>query len=150
MELTLKNRIQSDCNAALKQRLRFKTDTLRMLLAAIKQYEVDKREDACDATVVSTITKQIKQRRESLEHFTAAGRNDLIEKETKEIELLQQYLPAPLTEQEVCAIIDRAIVDAGASSMRDMGKTMALIKPQAEGRYDLSKVSALVKARIGS
>jgi len=123
---------------------------IRMALAAIQQREVDERIELDDAAVLGVIEKMIKQRRESVEQFRAGGREDLATKEAAEIELLSTYLPEPLGEDELAALIDDAIAATGATSMKDMGRVIAQLRAQAQGRADMAVVSARVKARLGS
>jgi uncharacterized protein len=123
---------------------------IRMLLAGIKQREVDERIQLDDAQVLSVIDKMVKTRKESVAQFQAGGRADLVAKETAEIELLQGYLPAPLSEAELDGLIRSAIAATGASSIKDMGKVIAAIKAQAAGRADMGAVSSRVKAALGA
>ena len=122
---------------------------IRMALAAIQQREVDERIELDDAAVLGVIEKMIKQRRESVEQFRAGAREDLATKEAAEIELLSTYLPEPLGEDELAALIDDAIAATGAASMKDMGRVIAQLRAQAQGRADMAVVSARVKARLG-
>jgi uncharacterized protein YqeY len=122
---------------------------IRMALAAIQQREVDERIELDDAAVLGVIEKMIKQRRESVEQFRAGAREDLAAKEAAEIELLSTYLPEPLGEDELAALIDDAIAATGAASMKDMGRVIAQLRAQAQGRADMAVVSARVKARLG-
>jgi uncharacterized protein len=122
---------------------------IRLLLAAIKQREVDERIELTDADVLSVIEKMSKQRRESISQYEAAGRKDLADAEAFELALLKGYLPEPMTESEIEAVIRQSIQDSGASSLKDMGKVMAIVKPKLAGRADIGQVSALVKARLG-
>jgi uncharacterized protein YqeY len=121
---------------------------IRMALAAIQQREVDERIELDDAAVLGVIEKMIKQRRESVEQFRAGAREDLATKEAAEIELLSTYLPEPLGEDELAALIDDAIAATGATSMKDMGRVIAQLRAQAQGRADMAVVSARVKARL--
>jgi len=146
--LSLKERISEDMKAALKARQSGRLSAIRLLLAAVKQREVDERKDMDDAAVITVVERLIKQRRDSIEQFQAAGRTDLVDKETAELHLLQQYLPQPLSEPELAAAIDAAIAEAGASGPQAMGKVMALLKPRLAGRADMGQVSARVKARL--
>jgi uncharacterized protein len=121
---------------------------VRMALAAIQQREVDERVELDDAAVLGVIEKMIKQRRESVEQYRAGGREDLVAKESAEIEVLSGYLPEPLGEAELDALIEAAIADTGAASMKDMGRVMARLRDSAQGRADMAAVSAKVKARL--
>ncbi len=122
---------------------------LRMLTAAIKQKEVDERVELDDAQVLAIIDKQVKQRRESIEQYTAGGRVDLAAAEQAEIDILSEFLPEPLGEDELAAMIDQAIADTGAASMADMGKVMGQLKPKVQGRADMKQVSAAVRTKLG-
>jgi uncharacterized protein YqeY len=146
--MSLKERISEDMKAAMKARQPERLSAIRLLLAAVKQREVDERKSMDDAAVVSVIERLIKQRRDSIEQFQAAGRTDLVDKETAELELLKGYLPQALSDQDVEAAIGAAIAEAGGSGPQAMGKVMALLKPRLAGRADMSRVSALVKARL--
>lgn len=121
---------------------------IRMALAAIQQREVDERIELDDAAVLGVIEKMIKQRRESVEQFRAGGREELAAKEAAEIELLSTYLPEPLSEAELDALVDAAIADTGAASMKDMGRVMAQLRATAQGRADMAALSSQVKARL--
>ena len=132
--------------AAEKDRLA----TVRLILAAIKQREVDERISLDDAQVLAVIEKMVKQRRESIAQFQAGGRADLVAKEQAELDLLQTYLPEPLDEAAVDALIATAIAESGAASVKDMGKVMALLKARAAGRVDMGALGARVRARLGA
>ncbi len=136
--------------AALKARQRERLSAIRLLMAAIQQKEIDERKPLDDAAVIAVTERLIKQRRDSIEQFQAAGRTDLVDKETAELELLKQYLPQPLSQEEVASAIEAAIAATGASGPQAMGKVMAALKAQLAGRADMTRVSALVKARLGS
>jgi len=123
--------------------------TVRLALAAIKQREVDERIVLDDSQVLLVLDKMIKQRREAITQFESGGRADLVAKETSEIAVLQHYLPAQLGEAEVDALIAAAIAESGATSIKDMGKVMALVKPKAAGRVDMGAVSARIKQKLG-
>lgn len=125
-------------------------DALRLILAALKQREVDERKPLEDAEVMAVIDKMIKQRRDSIGQFEKGGRKDLAAAEEFEISVLEAYLPKALGDDEVAAAVDAAIADTGAGSVSDMGKVMAVLKPKLAGRADMGKVSALVRARLGS
>ena len=148
--MTLKERINEDMKAAMRASDRERLSTIRMAQAAIKQREVDERTTLDDAQVIAVIEKMVKQRRESIAQFEQGGRADLAAKEATEIELLQGYLPAPLSEAELDAIIREAITASGASSIKDMGKVMAAVKAKAAGRADMGAVSARIKASLGA
>ena len=149
--MTLKARIAEDMKNAMRAKEATRLSTIRMLLAAMKQREVDERIELADADVVAIIDKMIKQRRESIVQFDAGNRPDLAAVERAEITLLQAYMPQPLSETEVDALIASAVADAaqgGAVGMAAMGKVMAAIRPQLAGRADMSLVSAKVKSRL--
>ena len=148
--MTLKERITEDMKAAMRARDSERLGTIRMLQAAIKQREVDERVTLEDADVLAVIEKMIKQRKEAAAQYDAAGRTDLLDKESSEIELLKTYLPAQLTETELDELIARAILESGAASLKDMGKAMAIVKRDAQGRCDMASVSARLKARLAS
>ncbi len=148
--MNLKERIGEDMKAALRAREAERLSAIRMLLAAIKQKEVDERIVADDAQVVAIVDRMIRQRRDSIEQFGKAGRQDLVEREAREIEVLSAYLPQQASEAEVAAEIDAAIAAVGAAGPQQMGKVMGLLKPKLAGRTDLAAVSAQVKARLGS
>ncbi|MDR6963172.1 uncharacterized protein YqeY [Shewanella putrefaciens] len=122
--------------------------TIRMALAAIKQIEVDTRESLTDEQVIAVLTKMVKQRRDSIAQFEAAGRNELAEAEAAEIQVIETFLPTPLSEAEIAAFIDAAIVEIGASSMADMGKVMGALKPKVQGRADMGAIGAMIRAKL--
>jgi len=150
---TLKDRIQEDIKDAMRSGDKPRLASLRLLHAAIKQTEIDCQKDGerpslNDTAVIQVIIKMLKQRRDSIEQFTTAGRTDLVEKEAYEISVLTAYMPAQLSEAEVEAEISAAVKESGATSMKDMGKVMAILKPKLEGRTDLTAVSALIKKAL--
>lgn len=145
----LKTRILDEVKDAMKTQAKDKLSTLRMITAAIKQREVDERIELDDTEVLVVINKMIKQRRESLSQYTAAGRQDLADKEQAELDLLATFLPEPLSEQAVEQCIQEAIKATEASSAKDMGKVMAMLKPQLQGRADIQAVSSRVKTLLG-
>jgi len=146
--MTLKATITEDMKAAMRAREAARLSTIRLLLAAIKQKEVDERIEVSDADVVGIIDKMIKQRRESITHFDAGGRPELAAAERAEIELLQTYLPQPLSAAEVEALIAEAIANAGASGPAAMGKVMAALKPRLAGRADMGQVADWVRSKL--
>lgn len=148
--MSLKDRITEDMKAALRAKDSARLSAIRLLLAAIQQREVDERITLGDAEVVSVIEKMLKQRRDSIQQFEAAGRQDLADKEKFEVTVLQAYMPKALSEAEVEATVMEAIGVSGAKSMQDMGKVMSLLKPKLAGRADMAKVSTLVKSKLGS
>src|SRR5215467_4140401 len=146
--MSLKARITEDMKAAMKAKEAQRLSAIRLLLAAIKQREVDERKDLSDGEVVSVIEKMIKQRRDSISQFQAANRNDLVDGETFELNLLSGYLPKQMTDAEIAEEVSAAITQAGAKGVADMGKVMGVLKSKLAGRADLGKVSALVKAKL--
>lgn len=148
--MTLKDRITEDMKTAMRARETQRLGTIRLLLAAIKQREVDERISLDDAAVLALVEKLIKQRRDSIEQFSKAARTDLVEQERAELAVLNEYMPAPLSESEVDAAITAALDESGAAGMQDMGRVMALLKPRLAGRADIGAVSARVKAALGA
>jgi hypothetical protein len=146
--MSLKDRITEDMKAALRAKDSARLGAIRFLQAAIKQREVDERVEADDAAVMSIIDKLIKQRRDSIGQFEAAGRQDLVDKETAELALLQSYLPPQLTDAELEAAVDAVIAETGSSGAAAMGKVMAALKPRIAARADIGKASALVKKKL--
>jgi len=146
--MTLKATITEDMKAAMRAREAARLSTIRLLLAAIKQKEVDERIEVSDADVVGIVDKMVKQRRESITHFDAGGRPELAAAERAEIELLQTYLPQPLSAAEVEALIAEAIANAGASGPSAMGKVMAALKPRLAGRADMGQVADRVRSKL--
>ena len=146
--MTLKDRIQEDMKAAMRAKDAPRLSAIRMLLAAMKQREVDERVVLDDAAVLAIVEKMIKQRRESIAQFEAANRKDLSDHEAFELGLLSAYLPAQLGEAEVAAAVTAAVAESGAAGAKDMGKVMALLKPRLAGKADMARVSALVKATL--
>jgi uncharacterized protein YqeY len=147
--MSLKTQILEDIKAAMKAKESFRLATLRLLSAAIKQKEVDERVELDDAAVLAIVEKLIKQRKDSISQFEKAGRQDLVNAESAEMAVLTTYLPAQMSEAEITAAIDAAIASTGAAGPKDMGKLMGVLKPQLAGKADMSKVSALVKAKLG-
>jgi len=147
--MALKDRITEDMKTAMRAGDKERLGTVRLLLAAIKQREVDERITLDDGQVVAVIEKMIKQRREAIGQFESGGRSDLVAKETAEIGVLQGYLPAQLTAAEVDALITEAIAATGAASIKDMGKVMGFVKPKAQGRTDMGALSARIKQKLG-
>ncbi len=147
--MSLKQRIMEDMKEAMKAKDTARVSTLRLLLSEIKNKEIDKRGELSDDEVLAVIQKAVKQRRESIEQYKKAGREDLAEKESKELEILESYLPQPLTEEELEAIIDEAIKEVGATSPRDMGKVMKVVMPKVRGRADGKVVNQKVREKLG-
>jgi uncharacterized protein YqeY len=148
--MTLKSRITEDMKTAMRARETARLSTIRLLLAAMKQKEVDERVELSDADIVGIIDKMIKQRRESITQFEAGGRADLAAAERAEIDVLQGYMPLRLSDAEIDRLIDAAVSTAGVSGPAAMGKVMAALKPQLAGRADMGQVSARVKARLSA
>ncbi len=146
--MSLKGQITDDMKVALKAGDKDRLKVVRLIMAAIKQVEVDKRIELDDAGILSVLDKMVKQRRDSVEQFEKGGRDDLAAIEKAEIEVLEAYLPEQLSDDELDAMIDAAIASTGAESIRDMGKVMGKIKAEAAGRADMGAVGARVKARL--
>jgi uncharacterized protein YqeY len=144
----LKQRVQQDMKTAMKAADKRRLGVIRLILAAIKQREVDERIELDDTQVLAVLDKMVKQRRDSIEQYTKAGRDDLAKQESYEVGVCQEYLPEALGEDELKALVDQAIAATAAASMRDMGKVMGQIKPKAQGRADMGAVSDMVKARL--
>ncbi len=148
--MSLRIRILDDVKTAMRARERDRLATLRLVTAAIKQKEVDERIELNDGQVLAVLDKMVKQRRESLEQFEQAGREDLAEKERFELGLIQTYLPEPLGEDELAALILSTITELDASSIRDMGQVMNTLRSQVQGRADMKAVSQAVKQQLGA
>lgn len=146
--MSLKQQISEDMKTAMRARDTARLGAIRLLLAAMKQREVDERIELTDADVFSIIDKMMKQRRDSISQYEAAKRQDLADVEKFEISVLQTYMPQALSETEIAAAVAAAVAASGAQSPQEMGKVIALLKPQLAGRADMGKVSALVKARL--
>jgi uncharacterized protein YqeY len=147
--MALRERITEDMKSAMRAGEKERLAAIRLALAAIKQREIDERITLDDGQVLVVLEKMIKQRREAITQFASGGRADLVAKETAEITVLQGYLPAPLSEAQIDALIAEAIAASGAASIKDMGKVMAVVKPKAQGRADMGAVSARIKQRLG-
>jgi uncharacterized protein YqeY len=147
--MSLKGRITDDMKAAMRSGEKERLGLIRMITSAIKQREVDERILLDDAQVLSVLEKMIKQRKESLVQFKAGNRQDLVDKESAEILLLQGYMPAQLSDAEIDALIGDAIGTTGAASIKDMGKVMGIMKSKAQGRADMAAVGAKIKAKLG-
>ena len=145
----LKQQITDAMKAAMKGGDKARLGVIRLVLAAIKQREVDERIELDDTQVLAVLDKMVKQRRDSIKQYEDAGRDELAAVEAAEIVVIQDFMPAELPEDEILAIIDAAIAESGAESMRDMGKVMGIVKPQVQGRADVGKVSGLVKRKLG-
>ena len=146
--MSLKDKITEDMKTAMRAKETARLGTVRLLLAAMKQKEVDERVELSDADVLSIIEKMVKQRRESIAQYEKAARQDLADAEKAEIAVLQGYLPQQLSEAEVADAVAAAIKESGADGMKDMGKVMGLLKSRLAGRTDMGKLSGLVKAKL--
>jgi uncharacterized protein len=147
--MTLKAQITEDMKTAMRAKESARLGAIRLLLAAMKQREVDERIELSDADVVSVIEKMLKQRRDSIAAYEGAGRSDLADAEKFEVEVLQAYMPAQLSEAEIIAIIEKTIAQTGAQGAKDMGKVVGAVKPLVAGKADMGKVSGLIKAKLG-
>lgn len=145
----LKERINDDVKTALRNKDKDRLVTLRMITAAIKQKEVDERVELDDTRVLAIIDKMARQHRDSIQQYEAAGRADLVDKEKSELAIVQSYLPEQLGEDELKKLIQAAIQSVGATSVKDMGKVMGIIRPQVQGRADMTRTGELVKALLG-
>lgn len=144
----LKATITEQMKDAMRAKDKPRLGTIRLILAELKRIEVDERIDLDDARVLTVLDKMVKQRRDSITQYEAAERPELAEKEQQELEVIKTFLPQPLSDAEITQIIDDAIAESGASSMQDMGKVMAIVKPQVQGRADMGKISGLVKQKL--
>ncbi|HIF9085453.1 TPA: GatB/YqeY domain-containing protein [Photobacterium damselae] len=147
--MTLIERLKDEQKAAMKARDKARLGAIRLALAAIKQREVDEKITLTDDDIVAVLTKMVKQRRDSVAQYEAAGRQDLADVELAEISVLEEFMPQPLSDDEVAALLDEAIAATSAAGMQDMGKVMGVLKPQIQGRADMGKVSQLVKTKLG-
>lgn len=147
--MSLVEQLQHDLKAAMLAKDKARLSALRLISAAVKQVEVDERISVDDARMLVILDKLAKQRRESIAQFSKAERHDLVAQEQFELDILLAYLPKPLSDEEAQAIVVRTMDALGASSIADMGKIMAQVKPQLQGRYDLAKVNQIIKAKLG-
>lgn len=145
---TIKQRIEDDLKTAMRARQKDEVATLRFIMAAIKQREVDERIELDDQQLIALLDKMARQRKEAHDQYKDAGREDLANKEANDLTVTQRYLPQPLSTEEVQQLITQAITDTGAESMKDMGKVMAQLKPQIQGRADGAAVSKIVKEKL--
>ena len=148
--MNLIEQLKSAQKDAMRAKEKLRLGTIRMALAAVKQREVDERITLTDADVIALITKMVKQRKDAATQFAEAGRQELADKELAEIEILNDFLPAPLTDEELETLLVKAIEQTGASGMQDMGKVMGMLKPQVQGRTDMGKLSGIIKSRLTS
>ncbi|WMC11012.1 GatB/YqeY domain-containing protein [Oceanimonas pelagia] len=146
--MSLKDQLSAQQKDAMRAKDKARLGTLRMLMAEIKQKEIDSRETLDDDGIIAVITKMVKQRKDAASQFEQAGRQELADGERQEIAVLQEFLPQPLTEDELDTLLTQAIADTGATGMQDMGKVMTALKPQIQGRADMGKVSATIKAKL--
>ena len=147
-ETNLKAQLQSEMKSSMKSGDKLRLLVIRTMLAAIKQIEVDERIEPDDARIVGILDKMVKQRRESVSQFTTAGRDDLIVIEEAEIVIIKEFLPEALSEKKIAELIEQAISTSGATSIKEMGKVMGILKPQLQGRADIGQVSQLIKSRL--
>ena len=145
----LRQQINADVKSAMRSRDKVRLAALRLIEAAFKQKEVDERIELDEIQVLAILNTLAKRHQDSIDQFEQAGRSELVEKETFELQLVQSYLPKPLGENEVRRILQEVLSESGASTMKDMGKVMGLLKPRLQGRTDMGKISALVKAQLG-
>ncbi len=149
MSESLKKQITSAMKDAMRAKAKERLGAIRLMLAEVKRIEVDERIDVDDARLLAVLDKMVKQRRDSIQQFEAAERQELADKEQAEIDVIQEFLPEALTNEELVAMIDAAIASSGAESMRDMGKVMGILKPKIQGRADVGAVSGMVKGKLG-
>ncbi len=145
---TLKLKLQSDMKSSMKAGDKARLSVIRLMLAAINQIEVDERIELDDSRITTVLDRMTKQRRESIEHFSRASRDDLTAIEEYELQIIREYLPEPLSEAEINTLVEQSIQASDASSIKDMGRVMGLLKPQLQGRADMKKVSQLIKSRL--
>jgi len=149
METPMLNQLTEDMKSAMKAKDKARLSCIRLMRAAIKDKEIELGHALNEAEAIAVLSKLVKQRNDAAVQYADAGREDLQENELAEVTVIQAYLPEPLSDDELAAIVEQAISDSGASSMRDMGKVMGMVKNKADGRADMGKISALVKARLG-
>ncbi len=146
--MSLKTQLTEDMKTAMRAKNQVSLSTIRLINAAIKQFEVDERTEADDAKVISILTKMVKQRKDSAKIYTEAGRQDLADKENAEIEILNRYLPQMMSAEEIKTVVDAAIAETGASGMADMGKVMGVLKTRLAGKADMGEVNKVLKAAL--
>jgi uncharacterized protein YqeY len=146
----LKIRLQDDMKTAMRAGEKERLGAIRLILAAVKQQEIDGQTQLDDSGIIAVLDKMTKQRKESIDQFSKAGRTDLIDREQAELDVIRGYMPQPLGEQEIERLIEDALQSTGAASIKDMGKVMAVLKPQLQGRADMSQVSARIKSRLAA
>ena len=150
MSSTLKPQLMSDMKSSMKSGDKQRLGVIRLMLSAIKQIEVDERIELDDTRILAVLDKMARQRRESISHYSDAGRDDLVAVEQAEIDIIQEYLPEALSEAEINDLVEQAIAATGATTIKDMGKLMAALKPQLQGRADMGKVSQQIKSRLSA
>lgn len=148
--MSLKTQLTEDMKTAMRAKDQVSLSTIRLINAAIKQFEVDERTEADDAKVISILTKMVKQRKDSAKIYTEAGRQDLADKENAEIEILNRYLPQMMSAEEIKTVVEAAIAETGASGMADMGKVMGVLKTRLAGKADMGEVNKILKAALTS
>lgn len=146
--MALIEQLKEEQKLAMKAKDKLRLGTIRLALSAIKQREVDERITLTDEDIIAVMTKMVKQRRDSVTQYEAANRQDLADAEKAEIIVLEEFMPQPLSEEEVIVLIDSAIIESGAAGMQDMGNVMGVLKPQLQGRADMGKVSGLVRSKL--
>lgn len=146
--MTIKDQLSHDLKETMRARDQKKLDALRLIMAAVKQIEVDERIDIDDARMLAILDKLSKQRNESITQFKSANRLDLVTQEEFELDIIRHYLPEPLTEEEIISLVDDAISTSGATKIPDMGKVMAILKVSMQGRADMGKVSSIIKTKL--
>ncbi len=146
--MSLVDQLKDQMKEAMRAKDKVRLGTIRMALAAVKQIEVDNRESLTDEQAIAVLTKMVKQRRDSIAQYEAAGRDELAQAEASEIQVLETFLPKPLSQEEVAALVDATIAEVGASSMADMGKVMGALKPKVQGRADMAAIGAMIKAKL--
>lgn len=146
--MSLVDQLKSQMKDAMRAKEKLRLGTIRMALAAVKQIEVDTRETLTDEQAIAVLTKMVKQRRDSIAQYSAAGRDELAAIEAGEIKVLEDFLPQPLTEEEVAILVDASIEEMNASSMADMGKVMGALKPKVLGRADMAAIGAMIRAKL--
>ncbi len=145
----LKAKLTEDMKTTMRSGDKDRLQTIRLILSAVKQQEVDTRQEQSDDDIIASLTRMQKQRRESISQFKTAGRQDLVDKEEQELEVINAYLPAALSEDEIDTLISAALTETGASSIKDMGKVMGILKSKLAGRADMGSVSAKIKSALG-
>ena len=146
--MSLKTQLTEDMKTAMRAKDQVSLSTIRLINAAIKQFEVDERTEADDAKVISILTKMVKQRKDSAKIYTEAGRQDLADKENSEIEILNRYLPQMMSAEEIKTVVEAVIAETGASGMADMGKVMGVLKTRLAGKADMGEVNKVLKAAL--